>query len=136
MKRLRNAALYVLHLAVAVFGSAFLSISIARVIHLRSVGASAVMACVVATFFGAVLGLVVYRTWRWKPAIWIWVPVGLFFGLVFLTTRSLPGGSWYWISGLACGQEERVGCVDFACTVMLLGCAGYSTGTLIGIRLR
>jgi hypothetical protein len=136
MNVLRNAALYVLHLALAVFGPAFLSIGIAKVIHFHSVGAHAVMACLVTTLFGAVLGLIVYRAWRWKPAIWVWVPTGFFFGLGFHWTRFLPGGSWYWISGLACGQGERVGCFYFAFTMMLLACAGYSTGTLIGTRLR
>lgn len=135
MKMLRNGGLFTVHLAIAVFGTTLLSLGIGKAIHPRSVTATATMAWLLTTLVGVALGFIVYRTWRWKPAVWVWVPLGLVFALVLVTTRSAPGGSWYWISGLACGQGERIGCMDFGCALVFLSSAAYSTGSLLGARL-
>ena len=135
MKLLRNAGLYVAHLAVAVFGSMIVGSRVGRIIgwfiHERSMNGRVEQALILSVVYGVVLGFLVYWQWMWKAAIWLWIIPSIFFALASIAAQRLHGGWWYWVSGMACEHGEYNGCKDLTFTILFLQSTGYSIGTLM-----
>jgi hypothetical protein len=84
----------------------------------------------------AAIGLLMFRTWKWRPAVWIWILPTLWLGLHILLTLNRFGGPWYYLSGVACaeGFARPSSCNEwFLATIPFIRTVAYSLGTLAGM---
>src|SRR5450755_4222921 len=145
MRLLRYMALHCGHLLVAVIGTALVT-SFGKLFHPRSVTGVIATEWAMSIVCAAVIGLLMYRTWRWRPAIWVWIIPAVWFAIeTFMIWPSAhrqsvlgPGGGlWYEISGSACvnGIRDR-GCrAFFVFTIPFIRAVAYSIGTFAGFWL-
>ena len=146
MRLFRYMALHCGHLLVAVIGTAIITTSFGKLFHPRSVAGVIAREWAMSIVCAAVIGLLMYRTWRWRPAIWVWIIPAVWFA--FGTLMIWPsahrqsvlgpgGGLWYEISGSACVNGIRdMGCrTFFAFTIPFVRAMAYSIGALAGFRL-
>ena len=139
MKLLRFAGLYLAHLLTALFITAHSS----RRRSADLLGPAAPLGMVQREWIlsiacAAAIGLLMFRTWRWRGALWVWVLPTLWFGLNILLTMNRFGGAWYYLSGVACaeGFARPSSCTEwFFATIPFIRAVAYSLGTLAGMCL-
>ena len=146
MRLFRYMALHCGHLLVAVIGTAMITRSFGKLLHPRSVGGVIAGEWAMSIVCAAVIGLLMYRMWRWRPAIWVWIIPAVWLALgTFMIWPSAhrqsvlgPGGGlWYEINGSACvnGIRDR-GCrTFFGFTIPFIRAVAYSIGTIAGFWL-
>ena len=146
MRLLRNIALYCGHLFVAVIGTAIITVSLGKLLHARSISGTIAKEWVLSIVCAAVVGLLMYRTWRWRPAIWAWIVPAVWFLFGFLMILPMAhrqsvlwtgGGVWYEVSGSACvnGVRDRGCMMFFLFTIPFIRSVAYSLGTVAGFGL-
>lgn len=142
MRLLRNPALYVGHLLVALIGTAILAYPLQRMFYCHAVAAMVAREGIFNTVCGVAIGFGMYRTWRWRPAVWVWIVPTIWFAFGVLVVSSSThkqgsgGGLWYGISGLDCVNGlTSFGCrVSILFTIPFVRSVAYSTGTTLGVR--
>jgi hypothetical protein len=146
MRLLRCIALYFGHLLVAVIGTAMITTSLGKMFHPKSLAGIISKEWVLSILCATVIGLLMYRTWRWRPAVWVWIvpAVWLAFGVLMLLPSAYShsvlvsgSGLWYQLSGSDCAHRvSQFGCRNFFLfTVPFIRSVAYSFGTLVGIRI-
>ena len=90
MRLLRYMALHCAHLLVAVIGTAMITTSFGKLFHPRSVAGVIAREWAMSIVCAAVIGLLMYRTWRWRPAIWVWI-IGTIAGFRLFAGRNELG---------------------------------------------
>ncbi len=139
MRVLRWTGLYLGHILTALFITALFTTEIGRLLRPRSTPLGIVQhEWVLSIACAAAIGLLMFRTWRWRGALWVWVLPTLWFGLNILLTMNRFGGAWYYLSGVACaeGFARPSSCTEwFFATIPFIRAVAYSLGTLAGMCL-
>jgi hypothetical protein len=131
-------------LVVAVIGTAILESWTPRILPPRSVQAVTLKEWFIGISWSALLGFLMYRTWRSPTAVWVWVVAGVWFGFGIVVQLGRPESivipnhtHWAQLSGAACaGRADKSDCVDFFLfTVPFMRAVSYSVGAFISSRL-
>ncbi len=136
MRALRWAGLYLGHLLTALFITAMLTLEIGR-LHRPRTGLGVVQKeWILSILCAGVIGLVMYRTWKWRGALWVWTLPAVWFALIALALVQ-RGGAWNHLSGLACAESlDPAICREFfLTTIPFIRAVAYSLGTLAGMYL-
>jgi hypothetical protein len=138
MKLLRFAGLYLTHLLTALFITAIVTTAIERAYRPRTALGTVQREWILSIACAAAIGLLMFRTWKWRPAMWVWVLPTLWFGLNILLLMNRFGGAWYYLSGVACaeGFARPSSCIEWLlATIPFIRTIAYSLGTLAGAYL-
>jgi hypothetical protein len=138
MKIFRWTGLYVGHLLTAVVVTAVITTEMERVHRPRTALGVVEREWILSIACAAVIGMLMFRTWKWRPALWVWILPGFWFGVYVLLTINRQGGPWYYLSGLACteGFSRPGSCTEFfLATIPFIRTVAYSLGTLAGAYL-
>lgn len=136
MRALRWAGLYLGHLLTALFVTAMLTVEIGRLHRPHTALGVVQKESILSIVCAGAIGLLMYRTWKWRGALWVWVLPTLWFGVNILLTMKRFGGPWYYLSGLACseGFARPSSCSEwFLATIPFIRAVAYSLGTVAGM---
>ena len=119
---IRNTALWLLNLFVALFGTAVVETPLSRLFHPHTITDVIVRTYALSALIAFVLGFFVYR--HWKPSMAKWVGLAGLCWFLFGMFLSVGRGSlWNQLSGTAC--EYRL---------QATGCRNYFVFTLPALR--
>ncbi len=138
MRALRWSGLHIGHLLTALFITAILTLEIGRLHRARTALGVVQREWILSIVCAGVIGLLMYRTWKWRGALWVWVLPTLWFGLNILLTMNRFGGAWYYLSGVACaeGFARSRSCSEwFFATIPFIRSGAYSFGTVAGMYM-
>ena len=136
-RRLKFAAFVVIHLVIAVIGTAILDTSLRRRLAPDSFSGIIWTECLLSIICAMGIGFSVWRLWHNSAAMYTWIPAAAWFAFGFVATlgrndilgRLLPFGS----GGTFGAAEIRS---FFAFTVYLIRAIFYSLGAYISSLLR
>ena len=144
MRLIRNIGLYLGHMLTALIGTAILSTPIEKMSRSTSVAGILWKELILSIVCAGLIGFLVYRTWRSRIGIWVWILPAGWLALHILSSLTHPhsaltqsGGLWAQIFGFDCIERlAETRCRDFFLfTVPFIRSISYSLGTLVGIRL-
>lgn len=139
------SGILILHTLVALIGTAILENTVWTVFRPQSLSAFLWKEWILSLLCAALVGFLMWRTWRGSAAMWVWLLTGSWFVLRFVL--SLPashgssvlagGGLWDQFSGSACdGGIRTVGCRNFfVFTIPFARGVAYSVGALLSSML-
>jgi hypothetical protein len=129
-----------LDILAAMIGPAILGAPFSRLFPLRSIAGVILREWCLSLAFAAIIGFLMYRTWRSSTAKWAWVLPGLWWAVGAIAYRQdsvlWAGGSfWSEFSGVACGVNP-ISCRGFfAFTVPFIRAISYSAAALFASRI-
>jgi len=138
LKALKFCGVLILHMIVALLGTAVLETEIGKAVRPHSLAAVLWKEWVLSLLCAWFVGFFMWRTWRVGAAMWVWVLPGLWFAsrfLLALFASQRPdiltgGGLWSQFSGAACdGGVHALGCRNFfVFTIPFVRGVSYSVG--------
>src|SRR5579871_283817 len=133
IRALRFSGLVLLNLAVALFGTAILEASIAKLVPTHSLSAILWKVWILSVTCAALIGFGMWRTWRSGAAKWTWVLPMLWFAIRVVPAAVASTGLWFQFSGAGCQQGvHSLDCRNFfVFTVPFIRGAAYSLGAYL-----
>jgi len=140
--RIKFSLLVMLHIFVAILGTALIETTVFRVVRSHSLAGLLWKEWAVSTLGAAILGFSLHRIWRTSTAKWAWTLPAVWFLLAILASFSSSGnqsvlganhGFWSQFSGAGCaGGLQDVECRRFFLfTLTFVRSAGYSVGAKV-----
>jgi hypothetical protein len=132
LRYLKFSGSLLIHLIVAVIGTAILDTGVRRIIPTHTVAAIIWKEIILSAVCAAFIGFFMWRTWRSTAAKWIWVLAALWFVFGYLTVAR-NANVWGRLSGFSSGSVLSAPDVRtfFAFTVPLIRAIFYSAGAYI-----
>lgn len=128
---LRFFGLLILHLIVALVGTAILEHTIWKVIPSHSVMAVLWKEWTLSITIAASIGFLTRCKWQDEAAKWTWLLPALWFGLRWIVALG-SGGAWSQLSGSGCANGSQVECSNFfVFTIPFIRGTSYSLGVYV-----
>jgi hypothetical protein len=141
--RFRTFGMFLLDLGTAFIGTAIVEFPIGKLVRAQSIPGVIWKEWILTIFFAALLGFLMFRTWRSNTAKFLFVATSVWFGfgcLLYAISRPDPSvlpshrSFWFRFSGSACGTDPLQCAQFFAFTIPLIRGIAYSSGAFISSR--
>ncbi|SRR6266567_5457948 len=132
LRALKFFGLLVVHVVVALIGTAILETAIGKVFPAHSLVAVLWKEWILSVACAAFIGFGMWRTWRSDLAKWAWLLTTVWFGLRLILAIG-SGAVWFQFSGSGCGNGIRsVECQNFfVFTIPFIRGVSYSLGAYV-----
>jgi hypothetical protein len=131
-RALRFCGLLILNVLAAVFGTGFLESAIGTLYHPATISGIVLKAWCLSVLCAALIGLLMWRTWRTSATKWAWLLPGMWFGFRTVTLIA-HGRLWAQLSGVGCENGVHdIGCQNFfVFTIPSIRGLSYSIGACL-----
>ena len=136
LRALKFLGSLILHLLVALIGTAMLEHALWKIVPTHSGTAVIWKESIMSILFAVLIGFGMWRMWRSTAGKWIWVPAVGWFALVGI---ALAGRGYVWGQFVGVGDGSDVRTADLmtfvAFTVPLIRTISYSVGVYVSSRV-